>query len=93
MAFCRLRSAVDGRPHRLRAIVSDQTASLGSLEQPIANLLLVELAAGDDLKQIEGGGVECGVAGARLRGSDVFAFTLKRRPRVGAGLLRLGEGD
>jgi len=83
MAFCRLRSAVDGRPHRLRAIVSDQTASLGSLEQPIANLLLVELAAGDDLKQIEGGGVEDVVARTRLRLGDDFAFPLERRARPG----------
>src|SRR5262249_30041834 len=54
---------------------------------------IVEDAASDQLEQIEGGGIERRVAHARLRGSDILAFTIKRRLRVGAGLLRLGKRD
>jgi hypothetical protein len=98
VGLCGLRGAVDRSLHRRRAIVGDQAAGFGRLEQPIADLLLVELAAGDDLKQIEGGGVEGVVARTRLRLGDDFAFPLERcaRPSLVAlprPVLRSGQLD
>src|SRR5262249_30657218 len=85
--------AVDGCPHGRRGIVSDEAAGLGSLEQTIADFLPVEAATTNNLKEIEGGGIERVVARSRLRGLDRLALAIERRARPDAGLLAAGKLD
>src|SRR5262249_57627688 len=88
-----LCAALDRSFDRRGAVISDQPASLRCLKQPIAHLLFVETATGNDLKQIKRGGIERGVARARLGGGDALTLTIECCPRPRLRLRGLGERD
>ena len=73
-----LGAAVDCAPYAIGAVISDQAAVLGGLEQPIPDLLLAESATRNDLIEVIGAGIQRIVASASRRRGDGCALLFQR---------------
>ena len=69
-----------------QAIVLDQTIAMASVDQPVDDLIALELSTGHKLKQRKHGAVECVVARAGRRGGEGCDLIIERGESVGVGL-------
>lgn len=77
-------AAFNGRHDLPRTIISDQSAGRSSREQPVTDFLLVEGAAGDNLKQVESRAIKRRVTRSDGCGDNVGAFLFQCRARPDA---------
>ena len=75
--------ALNRGEHGAQPVVLDQAIAMAGVDQALADLVIVELAARDQLKQPESRAVKRGVARARQRRGEAPISRIERGPAIG----------